>query len=232
MLLSAVILGLVSSLHCVGMCGPIALMLPVDRTSPAKKALQIIIYQLGRLSSYGTFGLIFGFLGRSLYLAGIQQQLSVVIGFIIISVAVIPERVFARYNFSKPIYKGISYVKSSLGEQFRKKTYKSIFTIGLLNGFLACAMVYVALFGALAMQNVLYGMLVMIFYGVGTIPLMSLVVYWSVFIKNKLGKNLSRVIPVMMVCFGVLFILRGLGLDIPFVSPSNLQLFVSRGAHC
>src|SRR5690606_39285004 len=84
MLLSAVILGLVSSLHCVGMCGPIALMLPVDRTSPAKKALQIIIYQLGRLSSYGTLGLIFGFLGRSLYLAGIQQQLSVVIGFIII----------------------------------------------------------------------------------------------------------------------------------------------------
>lgn len=232
MLLSAVILGLVSSLHCVGMCGPIALMLPVDRTNPVKKTLQIILYHTGRLSSYGTLGLIFGFLGRSLYLAGIQQQLSVVIGVIIISVALIPERVFARYNFSKPIYKGISYVKSSLGEQFRKKTNKSIFTIGVLNGFLPCAMVYVALFGALAMQNAFYGMLFMMLYGLGTIPLMSLVVYFSVFIKNKLGKNLSRVIPVVMVCFGVLFILRGLGLDIPFVSPSNLQLFVSRGAQC
>ncbi|MFA7445853.1 MAG: sulfite exporter TauE/SafE family protein [Flavobacteriaceae bacterium] len=232
MLLSAVILGLVSSLHCVGMCGPIALMLPVDRTNPTKKTIQIILYHTGRLLSYGTLGLIFGFLGRGLYLAGVQQQLSVVIGIIIISVAVIPERIFARYNFSKPVYKGISYVKSSLGQQFRKKTNKSIFTIGVLNGFLPCAMVYVALFGALAMQNAFYGMLFMLLYGLGTIPLMSLVVYFSTYIKNSLGKNLSRIIPVVTVCLGILFILRGLGLDIPFISPSNLQLFVGGGADC
>jgi len=214
------------------MCGPIALMLPVDRTNPTKKTIQIILYHTGRLLSYGTLGLIFGFLGRGLYLAGVQQQLSVVIGIIIISVAVIPERIFARYNFSKPVYKGISYVKSSLGQQFRKKTNKSIFTIGVLNGFLPCAMVYVALFGALAMQNAFYGMLFMLLYGLGTIPLMSLVVYFSTYIKNSLGKNLSRIIPVVTVCLGILFILRGLGLDIPFISPSNLQLFVGGGADC
>ena len=232
MLLSAVILGLVSSLHCVGMCGPIAMMLPIDRQNKTRKTLQIIIYHLGRLSSYGILGLIFGLIGRSLYLAGIQQQLSIVIGIIIISVAVIPERIFARYNFSKPIYRAISYIKSSLGKQFKKRSNKSIFTIGILNGFLPCGMVYVALFGALAMQNAFYGMLFMVLYGLGTVPLMSLVVYFSSFIKNSLGKNLSAVIPVTIVCIGVLFVLRGLGLDIPFVSPSNLQLFVGSGADC
>lgn len=232
MLLTAVILGLVSSLHCVGMCGPIAMMLPVDRQNNTKKTVQILLYHIGRLLSYGTLGLIFGLIGRSLYLAGIQQQLSILIGIIIISVALIPERIFARYNFSKPIYKAISYVKTSLGKQFKNKSNKSIFTIGVLNGFLPCAMVYVALFGALAMQNAFYGMLFMILYGLGTIPLMSLVVYFSSFIKNSLGKNLSKIIPYVTVCIGILFVLRGLGLDIPFVSPSNLQLFVGGGADC
>ncbi len=232
MLFSAVLLGLVSSLHCVGMCGPIAMMLPIDRKNNTRKTLQIILYHLGRLSSYGILGLIFGLIGRSLYLAGVQQQLSIVIGIIIISVAVIPERIFARYNFSKPIYRAISYVKSSLGKQFKKRSNKSIFTIGIFNGFLPCGMVYVALFGALAMQNALYGMLFMVLYGLGTVPLMSLVVYFSSFIKDSLGKNLSAVIPVVTVCIGVLFVLRGLGLDIPFISPSNLQLFVGSGADC
>lgn len=232
MLFSSVIFGLASSLHCIGMCGPIAMMLPVDRSNTTKKTLQIILYHLGRLTSYGALGLIFGFLGRGLYLAGIQQQLSIIIGILIISVALIPERIFARYNFSKPIYKAISYVKSSLGHQFKKKTNKSIYTIGILNGFLPCAMVYVALFGALAMQDVLLGTLYMILFGIGTIPLMSVVVYFSSFIKRNFGSSLRRVIPVIAVCIGVLFVLRGLGLDIPFISPSNLQLFVSNNAEC
>jgi len=232
MLFSSVILGLVSSLHCVGMCGPIAMMLPVDRQNKTRKTLQIILYHLGRLLSYGFLGLIFGLIGRSLYLAGIQQQLSIVIGILIVSVAMIPERIFARYNFSKPIYRVISYVKTSLGKQFKNRSNKSIFTIGILNGFLPCGMVYVALFGALAMQNAIYGMLFMMLYGLGTVPLMSIVVYFSSYIKNSFEKNLTKVIPVITLCVGVLFILRGLGLDIPFVSPSNLQLFVGGGADC
>lgn len=232
MLFTALILGLVSSLHCMGMCGPIAMMLPVDRSNPTRKTLQIILYHTGRLISYGALGLIFGLIGRSLYLAGIQQQLSIVIGILIVSVAMIPERIFARYNFSKPIYRVISYVKTSLGKQFKNRSNKSIFTIGILNGFLPCGMVYVALFGALAMQNAIYGMLFMMLYGLGTVPLMSIVVYFSSYIKNSFGKNLTKVIPVITLCVGVLFILRGLGLDIPFVSPSNLQLFVGGGADC
>src|SRR5690554_6600891 len=232
MLFSSLIFGLASSLHCVGMCGPIAMMLPVDRSSSSKKTFQIILYHLGRLTSYGFLGLIFGFLGRGLYLAGVQQRFSLIIGILIIAVALIPERIFARYNFSKPIYRVISSIKSSLGQQFKKKTNRSIYTIGVLNGFLPCAMVYVALFGALAMQDIFLGTLYMILFGVGTVPLMSVVVYFSSFIKQNFGRNLRRVIPVVAVGIGVLFILRGLGLDIPFISPSNLQLFVSNNADC
>lgn len=232
MLVSAVIFGLLSSLHCVGMCGPIALMLPVDRQNKSRKTFQIILYHTGRLLSYSTLGLIFGLIGRSLYLAGIQQRLSIVIGVLMIAVAVIPERVFARYNFSKPVYRAISWVKSSLGKQFKNKSNKSIFVIGILNGFLPCAMVYIALFGATATQSVIQGMLYMMLFGLGTIPLMSLVIYFSTFIRNRIGKRFARIIPYVIAIFGILFILRGLGLGIPFISPSNLQLFVNENANC
>lgn len=232
MLYSAFIFGLISSFHCIGMCGPIAMMLPVDRSNEAKKITQIITYHIGKLTAYGTLGLIFGLLGRSFYLAGMQQQLSIIVGILMILVAVIPEKVFAKYNFSKPVYRLITKVKSSLGQQFKNKSYKSLFTIGLLNGFLPCGMVYVALFGAIAMQNVTLGIGYMLLFGLGTIPMMVAVVYASGLISFSFRGTIQKAIPLVAVIIGMLFIIRGLGLDIPYLSPSNMSLFVQSEANC
>ena len=232
MLYSAFIFGLISSFNCIGMCGPIAMMLPVDRSNEAKKITQIITYHIGKLTAYGTLGLIFGLLGRSFYLAGMQQQLSIIVGILMILVAVIPEKVFAKYNFSKPVYRVITKVKSSLGQQFKNKSYKSLFTIGLLNGFLPCGMVYVALFGAIAMQSVSLGVLYMLLFGIGTIPMLTAVIYISNVLSFSFRGTLQKIIPVVAVVIGMLFIIRGLGLDIPYLSPSNMSLFVQSEANC
>ena len=96
MLYTALIFGLVSSLHCIGMCGPIAMMLPVDRQNPTKKAIQILLYHAGRLTAYATLGLLFGLLGKGLYLAGLQQRFSVVLGILMILIALIPEKIFVK----------------------------------------------------------------------------------------------------------------------------------------
>ena len=232
MLYSAFIFGLISSFHCVGMCGPIAMMLPVDRTNEAKKVTQIITYHIGKLTAYGTLGLIFGLLGKSFYLAGMQQQLSIIVGLLMIVVALVPEKVFAKYNFSKPVYKIITKVKSSLGQQFKNKSYKSLFTIGLLNGFLPCGMVYVAIFGAIAMQSVSLGIVYMLLFGVGTIPMLTAVIYVSNLLSFSFRGTLQKIIPVVAVVIGMLFIIRGLGLDIPYLSPSNMSLFVQSEANC
>mgnify|MGYP006344728243 FL=1 len=232
MLYSAFIFGLISSFHCIGMCGPIAMMLPVDRSNEAKKVTQIITYHIGKLTAYGTLGLIFGLLGRTFYLAGMQQQLSIIVGILMIMVAVIPERVFAKYNFSKPVYRVITKVKSSLGQQFKNKSYKSLFTIGLLNGFLPCGMVYVAIFGAIAMQSVSLGVLYMLLFGIGTIPMLTAVIYISNVLSFSFRGTLQKIIPVVAVVIGMLFIIRGLGLDIPYLSPSNMSLFVQSEANC
>lgn len=232
MLYSAFILGLISSLHCIGMCGPIAMMLPVDRQNEAKRVTQIITYHLGRLSAYATIGLIFGLLGRGFFLAGLQQKMSIFIGIAMILVVLIPEKVFARYNFSKPVYKVISRIKSSLGNQFKNKSYKSLFAIGLLNGFLPCGMVYMALFGAIAMQSASFGVLYMVLFGLGTVPLMTVVVYVNSLIRLPFRNKIQKAIPYVAVIIGVLFILRGLGLGIPYVSPSSMSLFVQDTPNC
>jgi sulfite exporter TauE/SafE len=232
MLFSAFFFGLISSLHCIGMCGPIAMMLPLERNNPTKKAFQVLVYHFGRLTAYGTLGLVFGLLGKGLYLAGFQQQMSIFVGIVMIVVVLIPEKIFARYNFSKPIYRIISKVKSSLGSQFKKKSPDAIFMIGLLNGFLPCGLVYAALFGAIAMQNEFYGIAYMLLYGLGTIPMMSAVVYMSNMLTNPMRGKIQKLIPIVAVCIGTLFILRGLGLGIPYVSPSNISLFIQHQPNC
>ncbi|WP_432221382.1 sulfite exporter TauE/SafE family protein [Flavobacterium sp. TMP13] len=232
MLYSALIFGLISSFHCIGMCGPIAMMLPVDHQNKSKKALQIVTYHIGRLSAYALIGLVFGLVGKGLFVAGIQQKLSIFIGIAIIVVILVPERSLAKYNFSKPVYRFISKIKARLGSQFRNKSYRSLFTIGLLNGFLPCGMVYVALFGAMAMQSVAYGTLYMILFGLGTIPLMTSVVYIKEFISISFRNKIQKAIPYIGVVIGILFILRGLGLGIPYVSPSNMSLFLQETPNC
>ncbi|MCZ8091155.1 MAG: sulfite exporter TauE/SafE family protein [Flavobacterium sp.] len=232
MLFSALFFGLISSLHCIGMCGPIAMMIPVDHKNPTKKALQILTYHLGRLTAYALLGLAFGLLGKGLFIAGFQQNISIAVGVLMIIIAIVPEKVFARYNFSKPIYKVISSIKSSLGNQFKRKTFDALFSIGFLNGLLPCGLVYAALFGAIAMQNEVLGVAYMLLYGIGTIPLMSIVVYASGFMSVPLRSKLQRIIPIITIGIGILFILRGLSLGIPFISPAEQSLFVQANPNC
>jgi hypothetical protein len=208
------------------------MMLPVSQSNNTKKILQISIYQLGRITAYGTLGLVFGFLGKGLFIAGMQQQLSIIVGILMIAFVLIPEKVFMKYNFSKPVYVLISKVKLHLGAQFKRKSYDALFTIGLLNGFLPCAMVYAALFGAIAMQNSVLGASYMILYGLGTVPLMTLVVYASNRLSFSWRNKVQKVIPVMLVLVGLLFIVRGLGLDIPMFSPTGQDLMVTANPDC
>ena len=222
MLITALIFGLLGSFHCVGMCGPIAFLLPVDRKNPVKRVLQILSYHTGRLFTYGTIGLLFGFLGRRLDLFGFQQHISIVIGVLMILVILLPSRTFSNYNGSRFMYKWVGKVKSALGRELKRKSMDSFFTIGFLNGFLPCGLVYMAVFGSVAAGSAWDGGLYMIFFGLGTIPLMTTATYVGNFLNTTLKQRILKVIPVFVVIVGMLFILRGLGLGIPYISPSGM----------
>ncbi|MCG2460239.1 sulfite exporter TauE/SafE family protein [Flavobacteriaceae bacterium F89] len=219
MLLSGILLGLMGSLHCVGMCGPIAFMLPVDRSSRSKKFGQIFVYHFGRLLSYSILGLLFGFLGKGLYFFGLQQKLSISIGIVMIVIVLLSFTSFKSSAFTQPLYRLIGNVKKALGTALQKKSADTFLTIGFLNGFLPCGLVYMAVLGAIAMGNPWKGALYMALFGLGTVPLMTTAIYFSGILKASARQNIRKLIPVFVIFVGVLFILRGLGLGIPYISP-------------
>lgn len=232
MLLTAIIFGLLGSFHCIGMCGPIAFMLPVDRTNQTKRVIQISVYHLGRMFTYGILGALFGFLGKGFYLFGFQQYVSIIIGVIMILMIVLPKKTINTFSITKPIYKLLSGVKNRLGKELKKKRTDTFFTIGFLNGFLPCGLVYMAIFASIATGNVVDGSLYMILFGLGTIPLMTAFVYLGNFTTGLVRKRIQQFIPVAVVVIGVLFILRGMGLGIPYVSPIHVNEMVEGGQMC
>lgn len=222
MLISALIFGLLGSFHCVGMCGPIAFLLPLDRKDPFKRAFQLSSYHLGRILMYSILGVIFGFVGKSLNLFGMQQQLSIIIGVLMIITILIPTKLFNRYNFSKPLYRLVGKLKSAMGAQLKRKDPGTFFTMGYLNGLLPCGLVYMAIFGAIASNSPWQGGLYMALFGLGTVPLMTTAIYLGNFLTSNVKQRIVKFIPVVVVIVGALFIVRGLGLDIPYLSPSNM----------
>ena len=214
------------------MCGPIAFMLPVDRTNNAKRITQIFVYHLGRIFTYGLLGLLFGFLGKGFYLFGFQQYLSIIIGFVMILMVVLPKKTINKFSITKPIYKLLSGVKNRLGKELKKKRIDTFFTIGFLNGFLPCGLVYMAIFASIATGNVIEGSFYMMLFGLGTIPLMTAFVYLGNFATGLVRKRIQQFIPVAVVVIAVLFILRGMGLGIPYVSPIHIHEMVDGGQMC
>jgi sulfite exporter TauE/SafE len=233
MLLSALIFGLLGSFHCIGMCGPIAFMLPINRDDKVKSFFQILSYHLGRLFTYSLIGLLFGFLGKGFYFFGFQQQLSIIVGVSMILLILFP-KLLQKLSLAKNISTIILKIKNDLGQALKKKSNDTFFTIGFLNGFLPCGLVYMAVFGAIATSNPFTGSLYMFLFGLGTVPLMTAVVYLGNFTKSSFKNKIQKAIPVMVIFIGALFVLRGLGLGIPYISPApvlEIAAEVVNGCH-
>ena len=226
-LYTAFVLGLLGSFHCLGMCGPIAFVLPVDKSSWSKTLTGTFLYHFGRLLSYGLIGFLFGLLGKGLYLAGFQQRLSILVGAVMILLVLIPTAQLNRFSVSRPLYRIIGTVKAKLGLYLRKTSLKALFSIGFFNGFLPCGLVYMALLGSVSTGDALLGSLYMILFGLGTVPLMTAAIYLGNFLKISARKRIQKAIPIFVIIIGLLFILRGMGLGIPYVSPSDTKLILS-----
>jgi len=227
MLVTAFLLGLLGSFHCLGMCGPIAFVLPLNRQNKLIAFLQTLIYHSGRLFTYTLIGLIFGFFGKGLIIAGLQQYLSIIIGVVMILIVVLPLSFLNKFHLIKPIYGAISKVKKSLGLYLKKSTFKAFLSMGILNGFLPCGLIYMALFGAIATGSSMYGALYMLLFGLGTIPMMTAALFFGNFLKVSIRTKIQKAIPIFVALIGLLFILRGLGLGIKYISPPSHKLKVS-----
>ena len=232
MLVLAFTLGLFGSLHCVGMCGAIALLIPLQRQRKGFRYLQLGAYFIGKTLTYALMGLLFGLVGEGVFIAEYQQEFSIFAGFLMILMGLFSLLHLRVKGLGTPLLKGFSLLKNALGKQLSKKTITSSLSIGFLNGFLPCGLVYTALFGALAMGNWWGSMTYMTVFGVGTIPLMLLLILLGDFLPLALRRRLNQWLPLVVILVGILFILRGLGLGIPYLSPADTHLILHPKADC
>jgi len=228
---TALLFGLFGSFHCIGMCGPIAFVLPINRTSRFKSILQTSLYHLGRIFSYSLIGALFGLLGKGFYFFGLQQQLSIVVGLVMILSIAVP-RLFSKMSIARPVLKFTNRIKNSLGSSLKKKENSTFFTIGFLNGLLPCGLVYMAMIASLTSTSVLEGVTYMALFGLGTVPLMSAVVLLGNITSYVNRQKIQKLIPVVVVVIGVFFVLRGLGLGIPYVSPKPMVNLIDAVETC
>jgi len=224
LLVAFLVLGFITSAHCIGMCGPIVLALPLKNESLSSRIFSSLIYNLGKTLTYGILGLIFGFVGQGLELAGFQKFVTIFIGSAMIISVIFPALFKNNFSIEKGAFSFLNKIKISLSKKFATKSYLSLFTIGLLNGLLPCGPVYIAVFMAIATNNALIGSLGMILFGLGTLPALFTLSIISNSIGTKFRKYIVKIIPYFIVILGIVFILRGLGLGIKFISPSDRVL--------
>ncbi len=218
-ILTSFFVGLFGSFHCIGMCGPIAIALPVPNSHNLSFVTGRLLYNLGRVTTYSFLGAVFGLLGSRIIISGFQQSVSIALGIAIVIAVLIPPKYKAKISQHNLVKKITSPLKLGISDLFKRGTFSAMFLIGILNGFLPCGLVYVALAGAIASGDAISGTAVMILFGLGTVPTMFAATIFGKFINLNIRRKVSRAIPVFALVLGVLFILRGMGLGIPYISP-------------
>ncbi len=223
---AALILGLIGSFHCIGMCGPIAVALPISNKSWALKLAGTLLYNLGRAITYGAMGAVFGVLGEGIQLGGFQSWVSIAMGVIMIMSVLFPVLFRNTRLMDRYIYGYVDRLKQQLAPMFKNSSLGSLFIIGLLNGLLPCGLVYVALASAIATGGVASGALFMFLFGLGTLPMLAVVTLVGNVITGRFKSFLNQLIPYVIIIIGALFILRGLNLGIPYISPPEKKLHI------
>ncbi len=216
--ISGIGLGLISSFHCMGMCGPLVFALPLQHFPASKRLLGATIYHLGRVLTYTALGVFFGFVGKRFFVAGFQQVFSVILGVLILLMLIsfVLNKKFLHFTF---IDKSTAKIQGFIIRHMQRKSFASLFLVGAANGLLPCGMVYFAIAGSMATGNVEGGSFFMLAFGLGTLPFMVLLTQFGYVLNITARNTMKKMVPFFIAGMGILLILRGLNLGIPYVSP-------------
>ncbi len=221
-LYSALLLGLMGSFHCVGMCGPIAISLPLRGKNQFQKISGGVLYNIGRTLTYGLMGAVFGLIGEGFELMGFQQWISIAMGALMV-LSILTPSLFRNLNTGKNIPFS-NAVRRGIQTLFAKRSFGGLFFIGVLNGLLPCGLVYMAIAGAIGTGSFVLGVLYMVLFGLGTLPMMLFITVLGNLISLSVRNKINKIIPYLVVVVGLIFILRGLSLGIPYLSPPKEKL--------
>lgn len=199
-MIATFLLGLMGSLHCAGMCGPLVLLTPVAGDAVIASRL---IYHSGRIAVYALIGLMFGVIGESIALAGFQRWLSLLAGILMILTVV-----FAT-AFKSQLSAPPRFIKSLFGRFLHQRSYISIFALGATNGLLPCGLVYTAATASIAAGSLPNAALSMIAFGMGTLPMLLAISAAGKRFTFSRFPSLQKLTPITVAVVALLLVWRG-----------------------
>lgn len=211
------LMGILGSAHCIGMCGPLVMALPISQTNQNLKWVSIVLYHLGKVLSYSLLGVLVGVFGKQLFFLVAQQQISIVMGIMMLSYVAWVFFLQKRFGLNKSVVLFKGPILKALSKTLKSKSIFATLFIGILNGLLPCGMVYLALGSAFTTGSIANGALFMFFFGLGTIPALLIVGIGGQLFGFKY--IIQKWMPYMIATMGTVLILRGMNLGIPFLSP-------------
>lgn len=217
-MLAAFLTGLVGSLHCVGMCGPIALALPGMQQTGWRYLVGRLLYNGGRILTYSLLGGIVALMGVAAAMFDVQRWFSLALGVVMIALALHHFGLWGREWVAKDNFINRSW-RQGMGRVMRIQGLWGMWILGLMNGILPCGLVYAGLFLAANSATAWEGMAKMALFGLGTLPLMLSLSWSGKWLLGWLRARARMVMPSVMTFLGILFLLRGMALGIPYLSP-------------
>lgn len=209
-------LGLVSSLHCVSMCGPLVLSysLPLGSSKFSKQIFAHLSYNAGRIITYALLGIVAGLFGGTVgflgQIAGFENVAAIVAGVLmvvsgIIMLDLIPNKKLQKFN---PLIYTQKFLRP-LGRRISSTSIRSKFSLGLILGFMPCGLIYAALFKAMATGTMLAGAITMIAFGLGTsMSLLAIGIFSSAF-SLKLNRWGNKLAAISVLLLGLFLVSRG-----------------------
>ena len=229
MLYLAFTIGIMSSFHCVGMCGPIVLALPVHRGSKARQMASLLAYNLGRVGTYTLLGAALGGLGGVAVWVGYLRYLSIAAGVLMLLYVLWPTRLDRMLKVPAIWQKEVARLKTHMARHLHSRKLRSLGTLGILNGLLPCGLVYLALISSIATGSLLGGAAYMFMFGLGTLPAMMAVGFFKQWFSPTLRSRVRRLTPILMAVAGIWLLGRGLLIDFPTISGASTEIPLCHG---
>lgn len=207
MFLTALVIGFLGSLHCAGMCSPLAMAV----TNLGKPVfMNRFTYNGGRITSYGIQGIVAASVGTLFEFTGLQTVFSISLGLLLIIAGFAGITRFHIPILSTGIQKLTTFIKLRLGDFIKRKTKLSLFITGMLNGLLPCGLTYIALTYCLTITDPADGLIYMLAFGSGTLPVMLGLTTVMQTLMYKFNFSFRKLTTVTMVVLGIMLITRSL----------------------
>jgi len=223
-------MGLMSSFHCIGMCGPIALALPVQKGNPLQKFSGLFVYNGGRALTYAALGAAIGSVGSSLAWLGYMRYLSIFAGILMLVFVFWPSRIDRYFHPPRFWQQALNHVKRRMAEMLHSRKMHGWFLLGILNGLLPCGLVYLALISSIATGSIFGGAIFMFLFGIGTLPMMMTIGFLKNRITPSIRTQMRKLTPVMLAIAGLWMVGRGIFIQYPSeTSGSSAEITICHG---